>query len=74
MMWASCFNQRDTVNFLLQRGGSTEGVCSETGATALILAASRGYTGVVELLLQAGAEPDYVCKVGHLVFVRYSIW
>ena len=62
-MWASQYNQRETVLLLLQRGATTQGASTEAGATALILAASKGYSGVVELLLKAGAQPNCTCKV-----------
>lgn len=53
--WAAIFGMVDAVNFLAEVGLNLDGTCS-MGRTPLTLAAEKGHTMVVKLLLVKGAE------------------
>jgi ankyrin repeat protein len=49
---------------LLAQGAAPNAIDPETGNTALMLAANRGFLDIVRLLLAHGAEVDIVAKDG----------
>ena len=56
LMLAACSGDAEIVRALLSKGADVGGKFTLTGKTALALAEERGYTGIVELLKQAGAK------------------
>ncbi|GAU87169.1 hypothetical protein RvY_00061 [Ramazzottius varieornatus] len=51
---------RDIVELLIRSGCNVDEAAVRTGRTPLIEAARRGASGVIQLLLQEGADPDLV--------------
>ena len=56
-LWAACFAESSACISLLLAAGINLDFQNPSGATALIYSSSSGKTTVVELLLQAGANP-----------------
>uniref|UniRef100_X1Z171 Uncharacterized protein n=1 Tax=Capitella teleta TaxID=283909 RepID=X1Z171_CAPTE len=74
LMWASSSNQHEVVLFLLDQKAALNLTASDSGATALILAAAKGHSSVVKVLLERGANPNIRCKNGNtaLLYATYG--
>ncbi|KAH9870583.1 hypothetical protein IAQ61_006059, partial [Plenodomus lingam] len=81
--WATVFGTVDAVNFLAGIGLDLNSICS-MGRTPLTLAAERGHTTIVKLLLAKGAELakqsynggtalTWAANYGHLDTVKYLL-
>src|SRR5690606_37322738 len=64
----------DAVSHLLQQGAAVDFAHPDGNYTALHAAASEGHTGVLHLLLDAGANPLAVDKEGNnaLMYAAYN--
>ena len=58
LMYAASGPFPETVKSLIDNGASVDRVDKSEGWTALMLAAAEGHQPVVEILLNAGANPD----------------
>jgi ankyrin len=71
---ASRYGRTEVVRVLLDHKANPDAAVTETGATALHLAAANGHAGVVELLLCRGAKVDALNRGGgtplHLALFR----
>src|SRR5918999_3203176 len=56
LMLAATCGDPEIVQALLNRGADLNGSFVQTGKTALVLAEEHGYTGIAELLRQAGTK------------------
>lgn len=56
LLWAADNNQPQTARYLIERGVYVDMCSCETFQTPLIIAAAKGFTGFVELLLNNGAN------------------
>lgn len=63
LMWAAFYNQTEVAKYLLGRKALTEFKSNASGATALILASSRGHSAIAKMLLEHGADVDVICEV-----------
>ncbi|MEL6927391.1 MAG: ankyrin repeat domain-containing protein [Cyanobacteria bacterium J06600_6] len=48
--------------------------CSPSGVSALMIAANTGNIGIVEMLLEAGANPDAVDTYGDMALDKAAYW
>lgn len=59
-MWAVYKNRLKCAELLIQRKAHVNLIDEEDNLTPLILAAARGFTAMVDLLLKSGAEVQLV--------------
>lgn len=69
---AAYFDSRKTLDYLLARNAPVDAQ-SDTGATALIVAASMNHSSIVQTLLHAGASPNLTTKHGTATALTYAM-
>ncbi|GMR48433.1 hypothetical protein PMAYCL1PPCAC_18628 [Pristionchus mayeri] len=64
LMWAVYKNHLDSVRTLIQSGAHVNLIDEEDGLTPLIVAAGRGFTEIVQILIEAEAQVNSLDKFG----------
>lgn len=62
LMWATVFDKKDIVEYLIQQGANIDQEIRQTGETVLITAIRNGKTEIADYFIRKGANVNYINK------------